>query len=561
MKLLEQGSIASMTVKNRVIMAPMTTRLPFKDNRVSPALTRYLEERAAGGVGLITLELCSPTADGAHRGSEVGIYDDRFIEGLARLVSCLHEHGARCSIQIGHAGAHTPPQIPGARAVAPSAVPHVVYEGDMRTTAPAPLSREQMASLADAYAAAAYRCELAGFDMIELQGGHDYLLSQFLSPIDNRRTDDYGGSLENRARFPIEVLRACRERLSIPISYRLSADHLTPGGVTIEDTERIAPMLEEAGADLINVSGGTSRSTIPDIITIPMSYPAGLFVPFAERLKRVVDIPVAVAGRLHDPALAESVLQTGCADFVVLGRALIADPHWVRKVEARDFDRIRPCLACNTCSEHLEHGSPIACVVNPLAAREAELTVASSNSGDGKKALVLGGGPSGLTAAAALADKGYDVELWEKSASLGGRLRSIHKGPRFQTVATAPEPFEALIFYLVSEIRRRGVRIRLRVRPQVSDIVEFNPACVVVATGAVYQIPGMLLLLHLPGIRRLAASARLHKHFFKLLRPSRDHLPQQLTRAGLRVLVVGDRGQSRGVELAIRSAFVQVHEL
>jgi 2,4-dienoyl-CoA reductase-like NADH-dependent reductase (Old Yellow Enzyme family) len=563
MILLEPIAIGGVTLPNRVVMAPMTTRLADTQGFVTPELVAHYEARAAGGVGLVTVELCSPTRAGAHRRGEVGIYDDQFIDGLASLVDRLHGHGARCSIQVGHAGAHARPDVTGAPAIAPSDVPHVVREGDSARVVPRPMNLDDMDELVQAYSVAVARVRAAGFDLVELQGGHDYLLFQFLSPLDNHRTDEYGDGLINRARFPLRVVRACRDSAGeMPLSFRMSADEFASGGFTIGDAEQLAPMLAAAGVAMISVSAGSARSApIPSLITTPMAYPQGLFVPLAERIRKSVEIPVAVAGRLHDPLLAESVLREGQADLVVLGRALLADPRWVEHVRTGGADRIRPCIACNTCVEHLRDGGPIGCLVNPSVGRETATIPADPAFGAGRTALVLGGGPAGLTAAAHLAADGFGVELWERSSRLGGRLTSIHMAPRFQTVETAPEPFQALVSYLSNEARRAGVSLSLRKRSSPAQIMERRPDLVVVATGAVYLVPGLLRLLKVPSVRWLAGLPRLHKLFFKLLRTPHTRLPGRLRAGGVPVRIVGDRSGSRGVAAAIRGAHSAVQEL
>ena len=562
MRLFEPGAIGGIAARNRVIMAPMTTRLATSGGYVTEQLIAYYRARAAGGTGIITVELCSPVPGGAHRRRELGIWDDKFLPGLRDLTAAIHGAGAKCSIQIGHAGAHARPDVTGVAAVAPSDVPHDVREGDVQRVTPTPLTEDGMRALVDAHAATALRCQQAGFDMIELQGGHDYLLYQFLSPLDNKRVDAYGGALKNRARFPLQVVTACVTALGdeCPISFRFSADEFTPGGFTLDDALELAPLLQRAGVSLINVSAGSARSVpIPSLITTPMAYPAGLFVPLAKRIKRVVSIPVAVAGRLHDPRYAESVLNDSAADFIVLGRALLADPSWPLKAQASAADRIRPCIACNTCVDHLRSGDTVACLVNPATARESFEIPPDATRAEGRRALVIGGGPAGLTAAAELAADGYLVTLWEKEHRPGGRLQHIPKAPYFQVVETSPQPFQDLISFLTGELRRAGVQVELGRHAGAHDVEDFGADIVIDATGAVYRVPGTLHLLHLPGARYLAARPRLRKLFFKMLRNRRRGLATRIHQSP--VMIVGDASGSRGVEAAIKTAHAAIQQM
>jgi NADPH-dependent 2,4-dienoyl-CoA reductase/sulfur reductase-like enzyme len=446
--------------------------------------------------------------------------------------------------------------------VAPSDVPHDVREGDVQQVTPTPLTEDGMRTLVGGHAAGALRCKQAGFDMIELQGGHDYLLYQFLSPLDNKRADAYGGTLRNRARFPLQVVSACVTALGdgCPVSFRFSADEFTPGGFTLDDALELAPLLQRAGVSLINVSAGSARSVpIPWLITTPMAYPAGLFVPLARQIKRVVSIPVAVVGRLHDPRYAESVLNDGAADFIVLGRALLADPSWPLKAQASAADRIRPCIACNTCVEHLRSGDTVSCLVNPATAKESFEVPPDTTRGEGRRALVIGGGPAGLTAAAELAADGYLVTLWEKEQRLGGRLQHIPEAPYFQVVETSPQPFQDLISFLTGELRRAGVQVELGRRADARDVEDFGADIVIDATGAVYRVPGTLHLLRLPGARYLAARPRLRKLFFKMLRNRRRGLATRISQSP--VMIVGDASGSRGVEAAIKTAHAAIQQM
>jgi len=376
--LFDPIEIRGVRIRNRIVMPPMTTRQAAADGSVTKELIAYYMARAEGGTGLITVEMAAPDPAGRHRAGELGLTEERFVSGLRSLTTQLHQAGAAVAIQIGHAGGHTRQDVTGYPPVAPSAIPHVVQEQDTRTIVPEALTREGIRSVVTAFATAAERAKRAGFDVVELHGAHGYLIAQFLSPLDNHRTDQYGGSLANRARFALEVVQACRQRVGdFPLGFRLSADEFAPGGVTLEEAKEVCRWLVEAGADVLHVSGGCYRS-VPSaaIIAPPMNYPEGLFLPLAAAIKKVVKVPVIAVGRLHDPALAARAVEEGHADMVALGRQLIADPEWARKVEEKRPEEIRPCIACNTCIDGMREGSKIRCLVNPVAGRRQSTSFA-----------------------------------------------------------------------------------------------------------------------------------------------------------------------------------------
>lgn len=555
--LMSPLKVGGLTLKNRVVLAPMTTRLATADGYVTDDLVEHYVARARGGAGLITVELASPTVDGMHRGREVGVHSDRFLEGLRTLTDAIHAAGAACSIQLGHAGAHARPDVTGHEAVAPSNVPHFVWEGNTERVDPRPLDKDGIRRIVDSYAAAAARCVAAGFDMIEIQGGHDYLLMQFLSPLDNLRSDEYGGDIQGRSRMALEVVRAVRDAVGpIPISFRLSGDEFAPGGFTHEDALWLSSELESSGVSMLSVSAGSARQKrLPWLIVTPMAYPAGLFRALSRSIKQTVSVPVAVAGRLHDPKLAAQVLESGDADLIVLGRALLADPDWATKVEKQRSDLIRPCLACNTCVVNMANGQNVSCVVNP----ELGFPRVETPDRSGERILILGGGPAGLEAAIESAEAGGEVHVWERAHRLGGRLNSISKAPYFQMVETADWPFENFHTYLEHRASELGVSTRFG-RYGIEDIQVLAPTRIIVATGAVYRIPGLLHLLKVPGMRRIASIPKLRKFFFKMLRTPRRAPVSGLNGLNVPVVIAGDRSGSRGLQAAVRTGYLAARQ-
>src|SRR5215468_5375957 len=368
--LLTPARIGSVQIPNRIVMPPMTTRTADEDGFITDDTMAYYLARARGGVGLITVEMASPEKVGRHRRHEIGIYDDCFLPGLTRLVDAIHRAGSKASIQLGHGGGHTRKDICGETPMAPSAIPHPVYETTFETIVPQAMSKERIAETIAAHAAAATRAQKAGFDCVEVHAAHGYLISQFHAPFENRRTDEYGGSLENRARFGLQVLRAVKAAVGeMPVVYRLSVEDFFPGGLTFAEGLEIAIWAAQAGADALHVTAGHYRS-LPSaqIVLPPMTFPDATFLDFAAGVKQAVRVPVIAVGRLGDPATATQAVAAGKTDFIALGRSLVADPQWVEKV-ARD-EPIRRCLACNTCINEMRGGARIGCVVNGDAGRE-----------------------------------------------------------------------------------------------------------------------------------------------------------------------------------------------
>ena len=286
--LLTPARIGPVEIKNRIVMPPMTTRTADAEGFVTDDSVAYYMARVRGGVGLITVEMASPEKCGRHRRHEVGIYDDRFIPGLTRLVGEIHRGGAKASIQLGHGGGHTRIDICGETPIAPSAIPHPVYETTFETIIPEAMTKARIAQTIAAHVAAAQRAQQAGFDCVEVHAAHGYLISQFHAPFENRRNDEYGGSLENRARFGLEVLRAVKAAVpGLGVIYRLSVEDFFPGGLPFEEGRQIALWAAQAGADALHVTAGHYRS-LPSaqVVLPPMTMPDGPFLDFAAEVKK-----------------------------------------------------------------------------------------------------------------------------------------------------------------------------------------------------------------------------------------------------------------------------------
>src|SRR6266516_3991450 len=521
--LLTPARIGSLEVPNRIVMPAMTTRTADEEGYVTDDTIAYYLARAQGGVGLITVEMASPEKVGRHRRREVGLYDDRFLRGLTRLVDEIHGAGSKASIQLGHGGGHTRRDICGETPIAPSAIPHPVYETTLETIIPEEMTTARIAATVAAHAAAAVRARNAGFDCVEIHAAHGYLISQFHAPFENRRTDAYGGSLENRARFGLEVLRAVKAAVSgMPVVYRLSVEDFFPGGLPFSEGRQIAVWAGEARADALHVTAGHYRS-LPSaqVVLPPMTFPDGTFLDFAAAVKKLIHVPVIAVGRLGDPAIATEAVATGKADFIALGRTLIADPEWVEKL--RRGEPIRRCLACNTCINEMRGGAHIGCVVNAAAGRERMF--ADRSVPHGGRIAVIGAGPAGLTYALLVAE-GNDVTVFEKSECPGGAFR-FHCD-----VAANPDvlaPFDR----------------------------------VVIATGARYRFGlGAIATKMLDGgigrwplVSRVLSNPRVRDWFYYRARCATADRFRPLAKPGQSVVVIGDAMAAGKSKEAIASAF------
>jgi len=558
--LLTPARIGSVEIRNRVVMPPMTTRTADEEGYVTDDTLAYYLARARGGVGLITIEMASPEKAGRHRRREVGIYDDRFLPGLTRLVGEIHRAGAKASIQLGHGGGHTRIDICGETPIAPSAIPHPVYETTFETIVPEEMTKARIDATIAAHATAAVRARTAGFDCVEVHAAHGYLISQFHAPFENRRSDMYGGSLENRARFGLEVLRTVKAAVpGMPVIYRLSVEDFFPGGLPFDEGRQIAVWAAQAGADALHVTAGHYRS-LPSaqIVLPPMTFPDATFLDFAASVKRAVPVPVIAVGRLGDPAIATAAVASGKTDFIALGRTLIADPQWVEKL-SRD-EPIRRCLACNTCINEMRGGARIGCVVNGAAGRETMF--ADPHPPHGERIAVIGAGPAGLTYASLVAD-GNRVTVFEKDARAGGAFRYAGKAPLFQEVAASEHGFERYVADLVAACVRKGVEFRFESdatdRPEL--LAPFDR--LVIATGAAYRFglrpiaTGMLDngAARWPGVSRLFSVPRIRDWFYYRARRGTAERFKRLAKPGQSVTVIGDAVRAGKSKQAIGDAF------
>jgi 2,4-dienoyl-CoA reductase-like NADH-dependent reductase (Old Yellow Enzyme family) len=558
--LFRPGRIKAVTIANRIVMPAMTTRAADAEGFVTDQSLAYYRARARGGVGLITVEMASPERAGRHRHHELGIYSDVFLPGLTRLVDEIHRWGAKASIQLGHGGGHTRIDICGEQPIAPSAIPHPVQEITFETIIPEEMTKSRIERTVEAFAAAAVRAEKAGFDCVEIHGAHGYLISQFLTPFENRRTDEYGGSLENRARFGLDVLRAIKQATSrVGVIYRISVDDYFPEGMPYEEGRQVALWVAQAGADALHIAAGHYRS-LPSAARQmpPMAEDDATFLPYAADIRKHVNIPVIAVGRLGLPQVANEAIESGGADFIALGRSLIADPEWPAKVRRNATPRL--CLACNSCVNEMRSGAKLGCVVNGAVGREEALSHRAVPAG--RRIAVIGAGPAGLSYAALVAPDNH-VTVFERGRRAGGSFLYAGKAPMFETVEATPRSFERYIKSMTEDCERKGVQFRFG-----TDVLD-NPGLladfddIVVAAGAAYRFglePAVKTALDMgagrwPGLRALLSKAALRDWFYYRGRVPTGSRFETLKRPSQTMTVIGDAAAAGKSRQAIRSAY------
>lgn len=470
----------NMEVRNRIFVPPMHSNQASDKSEVTDEMVRYYENMAKGGAGLITIEACDIDGLRRYMPKMFGIYDDETATGLARITEAVHRHGAKVSAQLIQAGAFASSAISGVMPVSASPIPHIWNRGDV----PIEMTHEDIAVYIQKYKDAARRAKNAGCDSVEIHCAHTHgLLGNFLSPTMNKRTDEYGGDINGRARFLLETVKAVREEVGedFPISVRLSADEMEPGSNRLIDTIYVARLLEKAGVDYIDFSNGSlfnSGTLLP-----PTGSPNALNVSYVEEIKKAVSIPVGCPGRIKDPCLADMLIETGKLDFVYMGRAMMCDPELPNKAKEGRDDDIRPCIGCLTCFAQSLIGNSIRCAMNPAVGQVALNDYGPAE--EKKKVLVIGGGPGGLEAARVLAERGHDVTLMEADNKLGGQFILASYPPAKQEFATG-------VKYLINELKKTDAKIVTGHVVTVEDIKEMKPDFIVLATGGKPVLPHWL---------------------------------------------------------------------
>ena len=445
--LLSPIKIGETTVKNRIFMPPLSTNLADK-GYVTDELVEHYKARAKGGVGLFVTEVVTVEPTYCYLPGDMCIYDDSFIPGWKKLADGVHEYGAKILPQLFHP-AHMAFPLPGTpRLIAPSNVgPYYAKE------APRAVTKEELKVIIRQFGEAAKRAQIAGADGVEIHAAHAHgLLGGFLSPLYNKRTDEYGGDIDHRLRLTLEVIeevrRVCGKNFIIDV--RISGSEYTDGGLNLNDMIYVAKQLEKAGVDFLHVSGGT---TIARGSSIPApGTPMGSHAATAAEIKKYVSIPVATVGRITEPWIAEELIANGKADICMIGRANLCDPEFANKVAAEKADDIRPCIGCLRCLNGIMFGKRVACTVNPSFELENEDTLAPAP--EKKNVLVIGSGPAGMEAAFVAAKRGHHVVLCEKDAELGGLMR-------IAAVPIAKQDLTRLIQYMARRLEGAGVEVRL----------------------------------------------------------------------------------------------------
>ena len=482
-KLFESAEIGAMHIKNRIVMPPMGTNMA-DGGYVNRKILDHYEARARGGVGLIIVEVTgvdSPT--GKNTANMLMLDDDKYIPGMAGLVKTIHKHGAKAVLQISHTGRGAREKITGVQPVAPSPIPMpfssaIGYGGDM----PRELTVAEIHVIERKYAYAAGRAKTAGFDGVMLHGTGYYLIAQFVSSTANVRCDEYGGDIEKRARFPLEVIEAVKENVGsdFPLLYKMSALEMGEGaGLTLNEAQRLAVILQDAGVHALELAGmiwGIELNMEP-----PPGEPRNMGLMISPFIKSVVTIPVIAEGRIA-PEEGDKAIAEGKADFIGMGRGLLVDPQLPEKAFAGRFEEIRPCIGCGRCTDNqLMKGKGVMCSVNPAVGNEAgKYRIYKAKRV--KKVAIIGGGPAGMEAARVAGLRGHRVILYEKDSKLGGQLNQAVVPPHKSNLGTYLE-------YLKRQMPMQHVDVRTGIKASADMIRKTKPDAVIIATGVAATKP------------------------------------------------------------------------
>ena len=471
--------IGNIRLKNRIIAAPTSPSMITTEGHFTPEMSAYLEEKAKGGVAVVTYgESIVHSATGKSHNKQLQLDSFGVKQGMAQTARAIHNAGAYANIQLSHGGKYG-----GLVSVGGDQDGCEVAYGPSHEMTPAgevqEMPKELILEIVESYKTGAKLCKDCGFDMVQVHAAHGWLFSQFLSPVMNQRTDEFGGSLENRARFLMMALDAVREGVGprFPIEIRISGDDLTDVGLGLEDCVKVAKMVEDK-VDLFNVSCGNHEDPAMFCRTHPSAFfKRGVNVYLAAEIKKHVSKPVACVGSLNDPAQMEEIIATGQADIVEIGRALLADPYLAKKALEGNADDITPCLRCYECFGETSKSETVKCTVNPTMGQQYPEKTRKQTADTKKRVLIAGGGPAGMEAAITAALRGHDVTLVEKSGELGGNLHPAG-------AAYFKEDIRKLCKVLISRVEKAGVKVVLNTEVTPEYVEAFDPDALFVAIGS-----------------------------------------------------------------------------
>ncbi|MBN2228510.1 MAG: FAD-dependent oxidoreductase [Candidatus Thorarchaeota archaeon] len=474
MKLWEPISISNMTLDNRLVM--LATHLGYcdEDGIVTERLIEFYRERARHRPGMIIVGGCYTEHLGMSSPTMIGISRDEHIAGLSRLVDVIKSFDVPVAAQLYHAGRYAHSLILGQQAVSASATKCRLTRETSR-----PLGKEEIDATVSSFGKAASRAKAAGFDSVEIIGSAGYLINQFLAPATNLRDDEYGGSLEFRARFALEVVRSVRNSVGhdFPILYRMSGEDFIPDGLKLEDNKILAPWLREAGVDCFDVTGGWHETKVPQIT---MNVPRGHYAYLAEGIADVVDVPVVASNRINSISIAERILSRGKAQLIGMSRGFLADPEFPTKAREGRQQSIRPCIACNQgCLDRVFMMEPVTCAINPLTGYETDRSLGFQCPG---RIAIIGGGPAGMETSRVLASRGFNVTLYEENKRLGGLLNLAAKIP-------GRGEFAAYVSHMEHELRELGVNVVLNTLVNAKTLIDENYDRIICATGTIAGAP------------------------------------------------------------------------
>ena len=482
-KLFEPGRIGKLTLKNRLMMEPIGTRYADSRGHVTERYLSFLEERARGGVGLITNEASRMIKPPPWPPFNLAINDDGCIPGLSEIVRTVKKYDTRILIELVHLGIIGSESDPGLVPPAPSPYRYHVSGVMLRE-----MTRDEIEFVIQKHVEAALRARKAGYDGVMINVAHGTLLHMFLSPKRNKRSDEYGGSLENRCRFACESIRRVRKAVGSDfcIIVRMCGQDFLDGGVTLEDALKQAPLFVEAGAEALDISAGVFHTSAHKVFPTLLQE-EGFRAPMTEAIKKVVNVPVVLSGKVQNPAFMEKILLEGKADFIGLARPLLADPYMPNKIKEGRLADICPCIYCNLGCRHFQiksEGYRVTCNVNPVCGIEHEYRLTPAKTS--KKVMVIGGGLAGMEAAMMLGKRGHSVSLYEKTDRLGGQ---------WNILASYRPEVSSITNYLSRELAKSGVQVHYNTQVDVELVKKLQPDALVIATGARQKLPDI------PGVR------------------------------------------------------------